>query len=80
MPSIFFHAVLGQQRLDVVEIALDGGEVARRAEALRRRRQRVVVAVDAVEVPRAVQPAQNLPRCAAAAQRAVHIDAALAHA
>ena len=79
MPSIFFHAALGQQRLDVVKIALDGGEVARRAEALRRRRQRVVVAVDAVEVPRAVQPTQNLRAVAAAAQRAVHIDAALAH-
>ena len=75
----FFHAALSQQRLDVVKIALDGGEVARRAEALRRRRQRVVVAVDAVEVPRAVQPTQNLRAVAAAAQRAVHIDAALAH-
>ena len=54
-------------------------EDARRAETLRRRRQRVVVAVDAVEVPRAVQPTQNLRAVAAAAQRAVHIDAALAH-
>ena len=75
----FFHAALSQQRLDVVKIALDGGEVARRAEALCRRRQRVVVAVDAVEVPRAVQPTQNLRAVASAAQRAVHIDAALAH-
>ena len=71
------HAALGKQRTDIVKIALHGGKIARRAEPFRRRGKRVVVAVNAVQMTRSVQAAQNLRAVSAAAERSVYINAAL---
>ena len=72
----FLDAALKQQLLHIMEIALDRGKIARAIQARRRCGERIVIAIDAIEMPRAIQPTQDFRAVAAAAERTVDIHAA----